>query len=157
PRGKARFHCDILKNGRLARPNGCADRAAAPLGVRPRNIDRFQIAFFVAGLSDRTNGACRVLLRITDPAEPVAGNLDDGPAHFAQQGRFVGGPDDRLVAATDGHARAIRAPQLLGSPAPLGNIAKDGDASPDNTASITPRPVIDAQPGSIWSLGIPYE
>ena len=102
----------VSEGRRLAGSDGRAHRATAAFGVGPGYADRLEIAFLIAGMGDGAHRLRLIQLGVADPAEPIAGDLDDDAAEFPEELGLVAGPDQGLVATAQGPAGPIDSPTL---------------------------------------------
>ena len=86
PRRALEGRVGIVARHDLVPENGLADGALAEgAGRVDVDVDRFQIALFVAGMGDRLQLARRGLFDQPDPRQAEASELDGDAADFAQQ------------------------------------------------------------------------
>ena len=93
-------------------PDRLAHRAVAAFRVGPRHVDRLEIALLVAGVGDGADRLRLVPLGVADPAEAIAGDLDDDVAELPEEFELVAGPDQGLPATAEGPAGPIDPPTL---------------------------------------------
>ena len=100
----------IPEDRRLAGPDGLAHRAMATFRVGPGHADRLEITLLVAGMGNGAHRLRLIVLSIADPAEAIAGDLDDDAAELPEELGLVAGPDQDLVATAEGLAGPIDPP-----------------------------------------------
>ena len=100
----------IPEDRQLAGPDGLAHRAMATLRVGPGHAERLEIALLIAGMGNGAHRLRLIVLSIADPAEAIAGDLDDDAAELPEELGLVVGPDQGLVATAEGLAGPIDPP-----------------------------------------------
>ena len=100
----------IPEDRRLAGPDGLAHRAMATLRIGPGHADCLEIALLIAGMGNGAHRLRLIVLSIADPAEAIAGDLDDDAAEIPEELGLVVGPDQGLVATAEGLAGPIDPP-----------------------------------------------
>ena len=108
--GEIRVVGHVPEDRRLARPDGSAHRALATLGVGPGYADRLEITLLVASMGNGAHRLRLIVLSIADPAEAIAGDLDDDAAELPEELGLVAGPDQDMVATAEGLAGPIDPP-----------------------------------------------
>ena len=110
PGGEIGIAGHIPEDRRLAGPDGLAHRAMATLRVGPGKADRLEIALLIAGMGNGAHRLRLIVLSVADPAEAIAGDLDDDAAELAEELGLVGGPDQGMAATAEGLAGPIDLP-----------------------------------------------
>ena len=84
-----------------------AGRASAEERVGPADRDRVEVAGFITGMGDRTDGPLRIVLGEPYPRKPVVGLVDGDPTDGLEQCRLVlGSLQDALARSEDCQATA---------------------------------------------------
>ena len=110
PGGEIGIVGHIPEDRQLAGPDGLAHRAMATLRVGPGHAERLEIALLIAGMGNGAHRLRLIVLSIADPAEAIAGDLDDDAAELPEELGLVVGPDQGLVATAEGLAGPIDPP-----------------------------------------------
>ena len=100
----------IPEDRRLAGANGLAHRTMAAFRVGPGHADRLEITLLVAGMGDRAHRLRLIVLSIADPAESIAGDLDDDAAELPEELGLIASPDQDMVATAECLAGPIDPP-----------------------------------------------
>ena len=137
---------DPAREDRAGRTDGRADGASSAVRVRPDDVHRGEIPVVVPRVRRGAHRSPLVLLRIRDPAQPVAALLHHGAAHLLEKGALVGGAHERLVAGAERAERPLLAarhrlrvlPLLDSSEARLA-LAARSSAVRSSTSSSTSR------------------
>jgi hypothetical protein len=101
---------EILNDNDPSITDGSAGRAAARIAVGPTQVHLFEKASVSPSAGNRPNRLGRVILSISHPRHAVSGLVADDPANLVQQGLFVFGSQQGLVAHADGTHFPIQLP-----------------------------------------------
>ena len=98
---------------RFTGPDRSPGGAPAPFPVGPGQVQRLQVPFVETGMGDGPHRFVIVVRGIADPDHGIAAILDDDSADLLQEGRFLLGAHEGLVAAAQRPERPVELSKLL--------------------------------------------